>query len=125
MSVGFCQKNHPGGHATRTPGMELMLLCEVAIDKASVANKDQRDAKCVHSDLNGIVMLDIGMGDKLRSYPHNHRYAGGYGYGYGFGYSKHGRGRVTRVSQFEYSVPNVDQVLMRYLFQFEVLPRRA
>ena len=103
MSVGFCQKNH--GVRGRTPGMELMLLCEVAIKNGNINRLEERDANCVRSDLKGAVMLDVGMGDKLEV-------CGNGGYDYVDG---------RKVTHFECYVPNIDQVLMRYLFQFEVL----
>ena len=109
MSVGFCQKNH-GMRGTRTPGMELMLLCEVAISNGTCNfdRLDERDANCVHSDLKGAVMLDVGVGDRLKFWANRY---GGYCVGH----------NGQEIKHFECYVPNIDQVLMRYLFQFEVL----
>lgn len=92
-SISYSQKAHV---QVNRLGMELMLLCEAAITRANSNNARYRDAKCIHPDLAGVDMLDIGMGAK---YPNGWNI------------------------QFEHCMPRAEQMRMRYLFQFEVFVR--
>ncbi|KAJ5626832.1 hypothetical protein N7528_004259 [Penicillium herquei] len=89
VSTGYC----------RTQGMCLMLLCEVAIQRARATAAQPRhtpaqyrDAGCIHPDLQGVEMLDIAIGDQYAT-----------------------KGWQIPI---EHRMSKPDQIRMRYLFQF-------
>ncbi|KAJ5663380.1 poly-ribose polymerase [Penicillium longicatenatum] len=97
-STAYCNKRT--GMVFDTP--KLMLLCEVSSPKFSekrMGGDWWRDAGCVHADLQGAKMLNVPLGE---------RYRGGAGW----------------PIQKEYSFDKAEQIRMRYLFEFDISPRR-